>query len=568
MESIAKKVGLKRKILIVDDEFINQEILKNIFSQEYDVDVADDGVDALEKIKSGHSDYSLVLLDLIMPNKDGFSVLHEIKSDESLSDIPVIVMTSEKDAELKSIKDGAADFITKPYDMPEIILARCERIIELSEKKNLISLTEKDSLTGLYTKDFFFEYVRQLESYDPKKKMDALALNIDHFNLINGLHGRTEGDNVLKRISSVLKDYLKNTIGISCRLEADTFFIFVEHPDDPDANAKNMTNAFREEFKDKNIRIRIGIYTDVDKSLTPETWFEHAYMACNLIRSDYTKHYSFYSHSLHEKSLFHERLINDIDDGIKNKDFIVFYQPKYNIQSDTYRLSSAEALIRWKHPELGMISPGEFIPLFENNGLIQRLDHYVWNEAASQIKKWKEEYGIKLPVSVNVSRIDIYDENLESSLMNILSENDLEPKDLMLEITESAYSEDARKLIEVVNNLRSLGFMIEMDDFGSGYSSLNMLTSIPIDVLKMDMKFIRNMHKDETSLRLVEMILDIAKFLKVPVVAEGVEEEAQIITLKERGCDIIQGFFFSKPVPPDEFGKFIEKEKSASLSSD
>ena len=250
-----------------------------------------------------------------------------------------------------------------------------------------------------------------------------------------------------------------------------------------------------------------------------------------------------------------------MEDAIRNRDFVVFYQPKFDIQTKEPRLRSAEALIRWKHPELGMISPGAFIPLFESNGLIQKLDRFVWEEAAGQIRKWKEQYGISVPVSVNVSRIDIYDPELENRLSALVKSNELSPNELMLEITESAYADNANGLIEVVNHLRDNGFKIEMDDFGSGYSSLNMLTTIPIDVLKLDMKFVRNMHKDEKSLKLVELIVDIAKFFNVPLVAEGVEDESQLTTLKEMGCDIVQGYYFSKPVPAEEFVKFIEEEK-------
>jgi EAL domain-containing protein (putative c-di-GMP-specific phosphodiesterase class I) len=226
----------------------------------------------------------------------------------------------------------------------------------------------------------------------------------------------------------------------------------------------------------------------------------------------------------------------------------------------TPRLASAEALVRWIHPKLGFISPGDFIPLFESNGLIQKVDNYVWHEAAAQIRRWKEEHGTSIPVSVNVSRINILDPELESKLENIRAENGLSPEELMLEVTESAYSENTGRLIEVVERLRQKGFRIEIDDFGAGYSSLNMITSIPVDILKIDMSFIRNMEKDERNLKLVKLIIDIAKFLKVPSIAEGVETESQLATLKKMGCEIIQGFYFSKPVPPKDFVSFFEGE--------
>ncbi|MCR4611135.1 MAG: EAL domain-containing protein, partial [Lachnospiraceae bacterium] len=265
-----------------------------------------------------------------------------------------------------------------------------------------------------------------------------------------------------------------------------------------------------------------------------------------------------YDKKLHDKQIYNERLVSDFEDAIKNNDFMVYYQPKYSVLHGEPMLSSAEALVRWKHPELGMISPGDFIPLFESNGLIQKLDQFVWKSAASQIKEWKDKFGLTIPISVNVSRIDIYNPELEEVLAAIVETNGLKTNELFLEITESAYADDASRLIEVVNNLRERGFEIEMDDFGTGYSSLNMLTAIPIDALKMDMSFVRNMLEDDMSLKLVQLIIDIASFLDVPVIAEGVETKEQLDTLIDLNCDLIQGYYFSKPVPANEFEEFIK----------
>ncbi|MCR4611137.1 MAG: EAL domain-containing protein, partial [Lachnospiraceae bacterium] len=265
-----------------------------------------------------------------------------------------------------------------------------------------------------------------------------------------------------------------------------------------------------------------------------------------------------YDKKLHDKQIYNERLVSDFEDAIKNNDFMVYYQPKYSVLHGEPMLSSAEALVRWNHPQLGMISPGDFIPLFESNGLIQKLDQFVWKSAAAQIKEWKEKFGLTIPISVNVSRIDIYNPDLEEVLAAIVEINGLKTNELFLEITESAYADDASRLIEVVNNLRERGFEIEMDDFGTGYSSLNMLTAIPIDALKMDMSFVRNMLEDDMSLKLVQLIIDIASFLDVPVIAEGVETKDQLDTLRDLGCDLIQGYYFSKPVPANEFEEFIQ----------
>ena len=557
----------KRRVLVVDDEEVNREILGNILGTQYEVSYAENGRQAYDMLHERLTRYSLILLDLLMPEMDGFELLEKIKSEEGVSNIPVIVMTSEKPAEVRSIKMGADDFITKPYDMPEVILARCERIIQLYEDKSIIRSAEKDDLTDLYTREFFQEYIRQIDGSGRGSQMDAIVLNIEHFHMLNEMFGRKTGDSVLKKIADMVSDMLGEGVCIGCRPDADYFYFYLEHRDSYDEVFKALSEELSGISKIPGVRMRLGVYQNVDTNISIEDRFDHAKYACDRIRGDYNRQISFYSEEENEKDLYHEQLINDIDNAILNKDLVVFYQPKYGIQCDEPELRSAEALIRWRHPKYGMISPGDFIPLFESNGLIQKLDHFVWEEAARQVRKWKDEYGITVPVSVNVSRVDIYDAQLEDRLVRILKDNDLDAKELMLEITESAYADDAKGLTDVVTKLRESGFRIEMDDFGSGYSSLNMITEIPIDVLKMDMKFIRNMNKDAKSLKLVELVIEIADYLGVPVVAEGVEDKSQVDQLKSMGCELIQGYYFSKPVPPEEFNKFIEAEISKGRES-
>ncbi|MBR1472100.1 MAG: EAL domain-containing protein, partial [Lachnospiraceae bacterium] len=519
---------------------------------------AENGKQALALIRDNKRKLSMVMLDLLMPEMDGFSVMEIMRQDDDLKNIPVIVLTSEKDAELKSLELGAADFITKPYDMPEIILARAKRIIELSEDKLIIMATERDDLTKLYTRKFFFEYAAQLDQYYPEWDMDAVVFDIDHFHLVNELYGRSFGDTVLKKISEVLMDVLLSADGYACRYESDKFFMYCTHIDDYETIYYQMRQAVDDLSESSRVHIRMGIYPNVDKELNLEQRFDRARLTCNSIRNNYAQSIAYYDMKVHEGDLFAERLIHDFPEALERGDLKVFYQPKYGITAEQPVLASAEALVRWQHPEMGLIAPGRFIPMFEQNGLIQKVDHFVWNEVARQIRKWNGKYGIKFPVSVNVSRIDIYDPHLESTLLGILAENGLQPQDLMLEVTESAYASDTDQLIDVVQSLREKGFRIEMDDFGSGYSSLNMLTMLPIDVLKLDMQFIKKMHKDEKSQRLVQLVMDIAEFLSVPVVAEGAEEEAQYQLLKNMGCSLIQGYYFSKPLPVEEFEKLLE----------
>ena len=200
------------------------------------------------------------------------------------------------------------------------------------------------------------------------------------------------------------------------------------------------------------------------------------------------------------------------------------------------------------------------MPLFEGNGLIGLIDSFVWTEAARQVAAWRDQFGFSVPVSVNLSRSDVFDPHLVDRLVRLVGDNGLAYRDMKLEVTESACTDNAKIVLDVIRRLRETGFEIEMDDFGSGYSSLNMLSDMPIDVLKLDMKFIRNIAVSETDRRLVSLMLDIARYLRVKVVAEGVETVDQLKILQDSGCDLVQGYYFSKPVPPHEFERLIQKE--------
>ena len=546
----------ERKVLIVDDEEINREILGNIIESEYKVDFAGNGREALEKIHDKSAGISLVLLDIIMPEVSGLDVIKQMKAEGLLTEIPVIVLTSEKNSEIESLKLGAADFLTKPYDRPEVILARVRHSIELFENARLINATEFDKLTTLYTPEFFFEYAALFDQRFPEKNMDAVVINFTHFHLLNELKGRAFGDQILSAMADGLRSILLKTGGLAGRKDADTFFAYIPHIDDYKSIIEKINEKLSSLLKASETRLRLGVYTDKEKNLPLLLRFDRAVQACNSIRNRAGEEICIYDDEMAEREVFNAHLLEDFEAAIENKQFKVQYQPKFNITGDTPKLCSAEALVRWIHPELGFVRPDLFIPLFEENGLVTKLDRYVWEESAKQIARWKKELGMTIPVSVNVSRVDIAAPDVVDFISKIVKENGLEPKDYMLEITESAYTEDSKRIIEVVEKLRSLGHKIEMDDFGSGYSSLNMLTSMPIDALKMDKAFIRNIQPGNKEMALVTLVLKIAQTLGVPVIAEGVETEEECKLLKDAGCDIIQGYYFSRPLPPEDFEKY------------
>lgn len=553
----------RQNIMVIEDQPEIQETLQNILEVDFNITVVGNAQDALFFLSENPTNYSLILLEQDINGMSCHDFLIQRSQYEALKSIPTIILANEHSSDDETFNLGADEFIRKPFNSPSVILARCTRVIDLFENKNLISQTERDKLSGLYTRDFFFEYLKQIIPLDMGADRDAIVIDIEHFRLINEIYGRSTGDLIISQIGNYLQQMLATLNAIACRAGADVFYMYCIHQEDYQDLQATLQDMLEKVANVNNIRIRIGVWQYVDRSIVePETWFDRAKTACDRICGNFATSVALYNSGLHNKHLREERLIRDIYEAVAQKHLKVYYQPKYAIQGDKPHLRSAEALIRWIHPELGFINPGDFIPLFESNGLIQMVDYYVWKEAAAQVRRWKEEYDMSVPVSVNVSRIDIYDPQLENKLCNIMEENGLSPNEYMIEITESAYSENAQGLIEVLKSMRSKGFHIEMDDFGTGYSSLSMLTALPIDILKIDMSFIRNMEKDEKNKKMVELIIDIAKFLKVPAVAEGVETESQLLTLRKMGCDVIQGYFFSKPVPPEEFAKFIVREKA------
>lgn len=547
----------KRLVLIVDDEIVNREMLRNIIQNDFDVVMAEDGEKAVEKIKEHGDLLSLILLDLNMPKMGGYDVIQWLKSSDDYVNIPVIVLTGDKHAEVDSLTMGAADFLTKDPLVPEVVLTRMQKTIELYEDRSIIQSTEREDLTGLFNKEYFYRYAEQFDTFHYDLVMDAVFIDINHFHLINELYGRKAGDEVLIHLSDYLKDLREKTRCIAGRVEADKFVVYIEHGKVSYTTMAEEMNSHFDDFRDIHVRIRCGIYQNVDKSFDIETRFDRAVQAANTIKGNYSKSIARYDNETFQKKMFEDRLITEMDEAMATHQFYLNFQPKYNVHGEEPVLASAEVLVRWDHPELGRISPGQFIPIFEHNGLIQKLDFYIWDRALECAGRWKKEHGIELPLSVNVSRMDLYNSSLIDFIIEKLIDYDISKSNLYLEITESAYMDDSDQLIEIINNLRSEGFKIEMDDFGTGYSSLNMLADVPVDVLKMDMRFVQNLNSSEKQETMIRLIMDIAKYLKMEVVAEGVEDKEQVDFLRSVGCDVIQGYYFSKPLAEKEFVEHV-----------
>ena len=553
----------KRLLLIIDGDAQSREILSRALEADFNVILAQTGAEGMRLILDNKDSLSIVLVALELSDMSGGDILRQMLEDPLLLRIPVIALSADRDAEVYTLNDGAMDFIPQPCRVPGAVLARVRHAIELSENRNIIRSTERDQLTGLYNKDYFFNYANQYDTYHQDLAMDAMVVNISHFHMINERYGKAYGDDVLRRVGNKISPAIKDDGGIVCRRDGDTFLVYCPHREDYQAILDNASSGM-----DSRVRLRMGVYPNVDKSLDIERRFDRAKLASDAVRHSCTRTVSIYDDKLHKSEIYVEQLLEDFPKAIADGQFVVHYQPKFSIQAQMPMLNSAEALVRWNHPRLGLISPGDFIPLFESNGLIRELDSYVWRKVAGQMRDWKDRLGYCVPVSVNVSRVDIFDYDLVDHMKGLMAEFGLKPEEFLLEITESAYTQNSAQIISTVNALREAGFHIEIDDFGSGYSSLNMIASLPMDALKLDMEFMRNAFKERKNTRMLDAVIDIAYSLDVPTIAEGVETAEQMLALKAMGCDIVQGFYFSRPVPAEDFERFLIERREAADAFD
>lgn len=549
----------RNTILIVEDDRVNRTILKKILSAEYHICEAENGSDALSVLEQRATEISVVLLDLLMPIMDGYELIKRVRCNSRFAGVPLIVATddAQREAEAEVLSLGANDFILKPYD-PTIIRHRIANTIQLCETAAMLNVVQRDSLTGVYSKEHFYQTVNEILNRKPHRPYDMVCCDIENFKLVNDLFGTQTGDELLKYVAQAVVEALPE--GSICgRMGGDVFALLVPHQevyrDQWFAEVVWKLNRFS---VDLNLVMRYGICSRVSPQVPVATLCDRANLAKQTIKGKYNAYYAYYNEELRERLLDEQSITANMNTALAQKQFKVYLQPKYHLQSG--KISGAEALVRWEHPEKGLISPDKFIPLFEKNGFITSLDMYVWEEACRLLRQWLDAGERPVPISVNVSRADIYHPQLCTILTKLVENYRLHPKYLHLEITETAYTEHPVQIIETVQKLKDQGFVLEMDDFGTGYSSLNMLSELPIDVLKLDMRFVQYEEK-RNSRSILSFIISLAKWLDLRVVAEGVESEEQVELLRSMSCDYVQGFYFAKPLLPEAFEMVWHRSK-------
>ena len=549
----------KKQILVIEDNMINREMLVEILSDEYRTLEAENGKEALDVLKQCKDEISLILLDIQMPVMDGYTFLKKMKAVPEYAQIPVIVMTQgdSEDDEVNALSHGATDFVPKPY-RPRIILHRVSSLINFRETTALANQFKYDRLTGMYSKDYFCQLVRETLRQNPEQEYDILCSNIENFKLFNDALGVRTGDKLLCEMSRYFMDNRREN-EIVARISADRFVWLRERiPDYEDEMFLELDRQINSLPSAKNITLRWGVYRITDLSVPAEQMCDRVVLAADSIKGQYHKYFAVYNDTLRDKLLREQAIADDMESALEKGQFDVYLQPKIRLNDGG--LSGAEALVRWTHPEKGFISPGEFITLFEKNGFVTRLDQFVWEQTCCLLQQWRKKGYPVFPVSVNVSRADFYQEDLAEVLTQLVKKFDLEPQDLHLEVTESAYTENPRQILNTVKELRKLGFVIELDDFGSGYSSLNTLNQMELDIIKLDMKFIQSETAKPEDKGILKYIVELAHSIDLCVVAEGIETREQVIRLKKMGCDYAQGYFFARPMPCREYEEILMKE--------
>ncbi len=416
-------------------------------------------------------------------------------------------------------------------------------------------LATYDELTGIYNKQAFYAKTKEMLLDNPDKNFDLLRINIERFKVLNDLFGESTGDKLLRYIGKFLKE-INLPLCVSGRLYADNFVVCYEAGKGDSLRMINTLQMVADSFAINNRTIlSFGLYRIDDKTLPVSVMCDRANMALWKAKGNFKNPYCEYDEKMRQQVLKEQKIINAMEMAIQNKEFTLYLQPKYDIEKGT--IIGAEALVRWISLENGFISPGDFIPVFENNGFVYEVDKFIWEESCRYLRKWLDEGREVHPISVNVSRIDLYVPKLVQHLVDLREKYQLPSQYLELEITESAYTEDPEQIITITRQLREAGFVILMDDFGTGYSSLNMLKDIQIDVLKLDMGFLKSSDYSAKGGNILTAILKMAESLKMQTIAEGVETKEQVEFLKSIGCRYVQGFYYSKPLPVGEFEKLI-----------
>jgi len=549
-----------KTVLIVDSQEKNRILLRHILAGDYNVLEAANGQEALGALINENID--VVVLDILMPMMDGLDFLRRKKENLELVTIPVLatVTSDNLEAGRKSLDLGANDVIYKPFE-PVVLRQRLSNLLLSEDNKNYVDIAQYDNLTGVYTKQTFIHKTQIFMQENSALSLDIICVNIKKFGLLNDLLGIEAGSQMLCFIAKHLYTFLRTQKTIFGRFDTDRFIVCAQSQDNIGCK---LLQIFKEHLHEYVVDIRasvaIGVYHVDDINLPIAVMADRAHFAAYKDMDNDTSTISVYVEQDRIGMLREQSMISEMHSALEHGDFKVYYQPKFNLTNNV--LIGAEALVRWEHQTKGVINPEKFIGIFEKNGFITCLDEYVWEQVCIFINKAMKEHLKIVPISVNLSRVDIYKEGLCDRLCALRDKYSIPPQLLELEITESVYTENSKQLIAVVKQLKAAGFRIAMDDFGKGYSSLNMINEVAVDVLKLDMRFMENLDTKNRGKNAFSFVVNLATWLDLPIIAEGIETETQVTFLRSLGCNMGQGYLLSHPQKAEVFTNTLGNYKN------
>ena len=549
----------KKGILIVDDSELDRSILADILQEKYKVFTAANGRDALAVLHENGDHIAVILLDLYMPVMNGYEFLSVQQADEVIADIPVIVITQQdnNDAEIEALSYGASAYLTKSYDR-ELILQKIGDEIRKQEVDYLMKTIDLDTLTGCYNREGFCKKAQDL--LREEAVYDIIAFDIEQFRVVNDIYGIHEGDRLLQYLARIMTGFARENGGICGRISGDCFVMLLVRKNGYEEMVGYVDKAMERYPLQMKIVVRFGIYQIEDRTIDVTVMYDRAVLAVKRIKGKYGEAYAYFDDSMRNELLLEKEITNSMQQALADGEFLVYLQPKCNLKTEEY--VGAEALIRWMNPERGLLPPAQFIPIFEKTGFITEVDLYVWEQVCRMLARWKQENRTLIPISVNVSRADLYHSDFMDRILELMDKYDIESSLLHMEITETVYTENQNQILDMVNQMEKLGFKVEMDDFGSGYSSLNMLKEAPVDEIKLDMRFLSAADPYGRAEEILHMIITMGNHMKLSIIAEGVETEQQKVMLQGFGCNKAQGYFYARPMREAEYTELLKKEKA------
>ncbi len=577
------------KIMMVDDEQLNMEVLQiHLESEGYQNFVAvSDSTLAMDQLRKELPD--VLLLDLVMPHVTGYDILKLIRDDDTLRYLPVIVLTSANDGatKLEALTLGATDFLAKPIDASELALRMRNTLTAIAWQKRM---SEVDPLTELPNRVWFTQVLRnqlqcsaQIQEPDQKDSVFSLLLvDINRFKAINNSLGPASGDEVLmsfsQRVLECFRDGKKqpwfskvrssNQLATVARLDGDRFAVLMPlvRGSGIEDSLKSKTDAltqaldipFQVAGQSIYLSVSIGVSILGSSQDTVESLINNAETAMRHARRRNDSSFAIYSEHMDAKARELLSIENGLRTAVDNGEIFVVYQPKVDVATNA--IGGAEALVRWMHPELGLVSPVNFIELAENSGMIVSIGEWVLRESCRQAKAWQDGGFSAFKIAVNVSIRQLHEPDFIDTVQCALEDSGLPPESLIIELTENMIMENAETNIVKLQRLKDLGIRLSIDDFGTGYSSLSYLQRFPLDQLKIDQSFIREIRSEIKPMPIVKAVISLAHDLGLSVVAEGVETRAQLLHIRALKCDEFQGYLCSKPVMSAEFLQLLQED--------